>query len=870
VNSHTWRDDAEQPAGPAQGHGGTRRDDAEPAAGVNASQSVLRLPSALAREWQFVSELASWGAEADLLVVTNESGERRVAKIYRARIEPKTEVLRRVGGTSFEHVVQLYDHGFSDGRWYELLEYIASGSLEDLIRNEGPKLGPDVIHEVLWELATAIDHLHRNGVVHRDIKPSNVLVRTRAPLDLVLTDFGIASVLDQASRRFTAGHRTIAYAAPETSAGEVSPAADWWSLGIIIVEMSMGRHPFATAAGTLLDDRVIMGRLAQMPVDELANGVEGPWRDLCRGLLRRDAKNRWGFDEIARWIRGDPTLSVAAEQGPRRYGLVPFYFAGNRYDSLPLIAAAFAANWQEARKSVERNHFFDWVKDELGDNEWRQFLTDLDRDCENLDERILRICAKLDPAATPVFCGSALDTAGLERIARDALAGHADTKMILHDLRRRGILMVAAKVTGINHYRELHSAWQNELMRFEERRDALAQAGGPPATDRAYAQVEAELLLAVLPRRGTPYVETLRAQVEEFLNRDVLACSWFRVLGNPSTASPAVACLMKAAAPFAESHGRAERQRREAQWRVTILRGAAVFAVGGGLFYLGALAVHSASGSGGTYAGGTYRNYTFPSTVNQSQAAPAAADPATAPISSTASLAFVNEYYRLWNLGDYRAMYVMLGSHMQQTHPYDRYVRAHAFVTKIDVDATPTSDPTIVNVHIVSHDREKDGTITENVTEGRWYLATEGGQLKLAAQSVHEVQSGSAAAASTSTDTATAATAAAPSAESTLALVREYYDLWNRGDFQAQYALLSARMRRKHPYADFTKYHANVVRLDATVTATSSPYTVAIRIVSQDREKDGSYTQNVTEGEWNLAWEDGRLKLDAQDVHEVK
>lgn len=126
--------------------------------------------------------------------------------------------------------MRLFDHGRSDGRWYELLEYVEHGSLEELIHQEGPKLSERRIREILVEMATAIDHLHRHEVVHRDIKPSNVLVRTLQPLDLVLADFGIASVLGQESRRFTTGNRTIAYAAPETAAGEISQAADWWSL----------------------------------------------------------------------------------------------------------------------------------------------------------------------------------------------------------------------------------------------------------------------------------------------------------------------------------------------------------------------------------------------------------------------------------------------------------------------------------------------------------------------------------------------------------------------------------------------------------------------------------------------------------------
>jgi len=115
------------------------------------------------------------------------------------------------------------------------------------------------------------------------------------------------------------------------------------------------------------------------------------------------------------------------------------------------------------------------------------------------------------------------------------------------------------------------------------------------------------------------------------------------------------------------------------------------------------------------------------------QQAPAAAQ-------TTRAVDTVREYYRLWNLGDFRTMYGMLSSNFEAKHPYDLYVKYHSLVTQIIVDAEQDSMPYVVHVHIDSHNREKDGSLTHAVNEGRWNLVWEDGTWKLDSQDVHETQ----------------------------------------------------------------------------------------------------------------------------------
>ena len=103
----------------------------------------------------------------------------------------------------------------------------------------------------------------------RDLKPENVLVRRREPIDVVIADWGIASVLE-ATVVFTTVARTIRYAPPEAiggvatdeqgACGTVSAIErtrwDAWPIGMMVVEMVTGEHPFAQVAEAVVIHRL--------------------------------------------------------------------------------------------------------------------------------------------------------------------------------------------------------------------------------------------------------------------------------------------------------------------------------------------------------------------------------------------------------------------------------------------------------------------------------------------------------------------------------------------------------------------------------------------------------------------------------------
>jgi eukaryotic-like serine/threonine-protein kinase len=141
------------------------------------------------------------------------------------------------------HTVTIYDVGVWQGRPFIVMEYLAGGSLEDVLRRDGAQ-SPALALRWLGEAAGALDHAHAEGVVHRDVKPANLLLDE--PGSVYVADFGIATALGLTSLTRTGTVLgTAGYLAPEQAEGTpVGAAADRYSLGVVAFELLTGERPF--------------------------------------------------------------------------------------------------------------------------------------------------------------------------------------------------------------------------------------------------------------------------------------------------------------------------------------------------------------------------------------------------------------------------------------------------------------------------------------------------------------------------------------------------------------------------------------------------------------------------------------------------
>jgi serine/threonine-protein kinase len=230
---------------------------------------------------------------------------------------------RAVAQLQHPNIVQIFEIGQHEGRPYLSLEFVEGGTLESKIA--GGPLPPREAAELVRTLASAVEHAHRRGIVHCDLKPSNILIDGQGSPKIA--DFGVARWLGPEGLRSPDGHvvGTPRYMAPEQASGEadrVGPAADIFSLGVILHEMLTGRAPHSTAGPS------------EAPVPGREQPPEGPRRprpDLPRDLaaiirtcLREDAADRYPTaealaDDLGRSLRG---LPIAAHPlGPLTAGL---------------------------------------------------------------------------------------------------------------------------------------------------------------------------------------------------------------------------------------------------------------------------------------------------------------------------------------------------------------------------------------------------------------------------------------------------------------------------------------------------------------------------------------------------------------------
>lgn len=179
-------------------------------------------------------------------------GRRVAVKMIRSGIlasdaEVRRFVMEARAAAALEHpnIVSVFQSGYLEGHYYFSMEYVPGVDLAKLIQ-QAP-LDPRVAARYVRDVARAIHHAHRRGVLHRDLKPANVLI---TPDDEVrVTDFGLAKQIDTDSSVTGSGAAvgTPNYMAPEQASGlsdRVRVQSDVYSLGALLFAAITGQAPF--------------------------------------------------------------------------------------------------------------------------------------------------------------------------------------------------------------------------------------------------------------------------------------------------------------------------------------------------------------------------------------------------------------------------------------------------------------------------------------------------------------------------------------------------------------------------------------------------------------------------------------------------
>lgn len=142
-------------------------------------------------------------------------------------------------------IVKVHAVGELEGQPFFAMELIEGPTLAQLVLS-GP-LAARRAAVYLEQIARAVEHAHRHGILHRDLKPANVLVD--AADHVHVTDFGLAKSVHDDSELTQTGQMmgTASYVPPEQIYGrrqQVGPTSDVYGLGAILYELLTGRPPF--------------------------------------------------------------------------------------------------------------------------------------------------------------------------------------------------------------------------------------------------------------------------------------------------------------------------------------------------------------------------------------------------------------------------------------------------------------------------------------------------------------------------------------------------------------------------------------------------------------------------------------------------
>ncbi len=129
-----------------------------------------------------------------------------------------------------------------DPEVYIAMAYYGGQTLK--YRLESDDFTPERAADIARQLASALGRAHEEGIVHRDVKPANIMITDRSEVKLL--DFGLAKLLGGAELTHAGSTLgTAGYMSPEQVKGEdVTPASDYWSLGVVLYEMLAGKKPF--------------------------------------------------------------------------------------------------------------------------------------------------------------------------------------------------------------------------------------------------------------------------------------------------------------------------------------------------------------------------------------------------------------------------------------------------------------------------------------------------------------------------------------------------------------------------------------------------------------------------------------------------
>lgn len=213
------------------------------------------------------------------------------------------------------NIVQYEDYHEYEQWIYIVMEYVPYGELSKELRDRGP-MSEGMVQTITRQILHALDYLHKRNITHRDIKPDNILIASRDPFIVKLSDFGLSKSVKNQETFLKTFCGTLLYCAPEVypdyntyirgqapkrrRPGEAAPrgspynqSVDMWSFGAVLFHLLCDKAPIMGRG----DDRgaQMLNNIMTKSIDFYplrARGVSDACVDFVSGLLNRNPITR--------------------------------------------------------------------------------------------------------------------------------------------------------------------------------------------------------------------------------------------------------------------------------------------------------------------------------------------------------------------------------------------------------------------------------------------------------------------------------------------------------------------------------------------------------------------------------------------------
>jgi serine/threonine-protein kinase len=222
------------------------------------------------------------------------------------RGQAEAQILNRLRHPS---IVEVIDAGITDtGLLYIVMELLRGRSFRDVV-NEHGALTVDEVLDLALQVADGVHAAHQMGVIHRDLKPENLFVTSGSRVKIL--DFGIAKIADAAAWTTDkeVAHGTVLYMSPEQlELQKLTPASDVYTLGVIMYEALVGKHPIPMVIDTTLPNnwqiqRAVLTRALPM-LDEVDARIPRNVATLVnRATAKRPTERFATMEELASEVR---------------------------------------------------------------------------------------------------------------------------------------------------------------------------------------------------------------------------------------------------------------------------------------------------------------------------------------------------------------------------------------------------------------------------------------------------------------------------------------------------------------------------------------------------------------------------------------